>query len=81
MAGKKASINANDVIELYNSGKSVAKIANIFGCTRKPIVRILNEVGISIRQPNARKELPLDEIITLYNSGSSVNEIAGDRDF
>lgn len=76
MAGKKSSINPDDVIKLYNSGKSVAEITNIFGCTRKPVVRILNEAGIPIRQPNARKELPMDEIIALYISGNSVNEIA-----
>lgn len=75
MASKKASINANDVIELYNAGKSIAKIKNIFGCTQKPIIRILKEAGIPIRHPNARKELPLDEIVSLYTSGESVRAI------
>ena len=69
MAGKKASINPDDIIKLYNTGKSVTEITNIFGCTRKPIIRILGEAGISIRQPNARKELPLDDIVSLYTSG------------
>ena len=76
MAGKKAPINPDDVIKLYNTGKSVAEITNVFGCTRKPILRILGEAGIPIRQPNARKELPLDEIVSLYTSGESVKSIA-----
>lgn len=76
MPRKNTSFNADDIIQLYNSGESITKIANLFGCSSKPVRRILRENNIPIKNPTAKKVLPVDEIIRLYNSGTSVNALA-----
>lgn len=69
-------INSNDIIKLYNSGKSISELTKLFRCRDERIKKILVDNGIEIRNPNIRKELPVDEIASLYNSGMSENALA-----
>ena len=72
----KLDLDIDNIVQLYNSGKSTTEIANAFGVSRKPIARILASQGVTIRRPNALKALPVTEIIGLYQSGLSINELA-----
>jgi hypothetical protein len=73
------STNTNDLIDMYESGKSVAQISNITGLTVPSIYgRFYKEKFIPYRwgKGNNKVQLPTDEIINLYQSGISENAIS-----
>lgn len=65
------------IISLYNGGVSATKIAESFGCSRKPIVEILHKNGIKL-DTTLRKVSKDDyhEIINMYGDGMTQREIA-----
>lgn len=73
------SINTNDLIQMYKSGKSVAKISNITGIPVSSIYGKFNIAGFKATRNglgNIKTAVPDSEIIRLYNSGMSENQVA-----
>lgn len=69
--------DCKQIVELYLQGVSVAKIGKIFGCSRNPIKKVLNNNGI--RLDNVLRKIPESEyqnIVKLYNSGMTQEEVA-----
>lgn len=65
------------IVDMYKNGMSAVKIGEVYGCSRKPIKRILHECGIEL--DNVLRKIPKDEyqnVIDLYNSGKTQEEVA-----
>lgn len=65
------------IVDMYKSGMSVVKIGRIYGCSRNPVKKVLNECGIKL--DNVLRKIPKEEyqnVIDLYNSGKTQEEIA-----
>lgn len=74
MPRKRKNINPDNVIKLYQSGKSIKELYKLYNCRSTVISDILNKAGI---KTNTRLDLPTDEIVALYTDGMSVNALAG----
>lgn len=65
------------IVDLYTNGMSCEKIGEIYGCSRRPITRVLNECNISL--DNVLRKIPkldYDKIIDMYDNGMTQKEIA-----
>lgn len=65
------------IVDMYKNGMSAVKIGQIYGCSRNPIKKVLNEYGIKL--DNVLRKIPKEEyqnVIELYNSGMTQEEVA-----
>ncbi|AIJ06136.1 hypothetical protein JH146_1294 [Methanocaldococcus bathoardescens] len=69
---------ANKIVELYNKGWSIYKIANYFNIDRKTVRRYLKKHGIEIKNKQCRKVTNemIIKWIKLYKDGLTVRQIA-----
>lgn len=78
--GKKIEFSNEDcmkIVDMYKSGVSAVSIGECYGCSRRPIKRILNEYGIKLDNVLKKiSEVDYQDIIDLYNSGKTQREIA-----
>jgi hypothetical protein len=69
----KLQMDTENVVQLYQSGMSLNKLAQLNGCSFKAIRNCLTRAGVAIRpKPNPR----IAEVARLYNSGLSENQVA-----
>lgn len=66
----------NEIIELYNSGKSMKQIGDIYGTSAATIMRILHKNSVPVRTKGGIYALPESEIIEMYKAGTSGSIIA-----
>lgn len=66
-------LDNSEIVNLYLSGKSSIEIGEIFGVSRKVILRRLRKNGIEIRSQT--KTLPMGDIIKMYNGGYTLKDI------
>lgn len=78
--GKKIEFSNEDcmkIVDMYKSGISAVSIGEYYGCSRRPIKRILNEYGIKLDNVLRKiSEVDYQDVINLYNSGKTQREIA-----
>lgn len=70
----RLSVDTDNLVSLYQSGKTVKEVAEILGIGKTTVCRRLRDAGIKTR--GVRLELDVDKILALYNSGKSVKAIA-----
>ncbi len=67
-----------EIIVLYNSGKTSDELAKIFNCSKRSILNILNNNNVVMRKSGHKEDYqnPLTEDIkNLYLSGKSIHEV------
>lgn len=84
-AEKQSGYKEEDIIALYQSGKSIPAIAEIYSISNYPVSRVLRKYNIPTRiskdytkgKPRRRysKNIDEDEILRLYLSGLSIEKI------
>ena len=65
------------IVDMYINGTSCEKIGEIYGCSIRPIVRVLHECNIKL--DTVLRKIPkmdYDKIIDMYNNGMTQKEIA-----
>jgi intein-encoded DNA endonuclease-like protein len=66
-----------EIVSLYRQGVSAVKIGKIFGCSKSPITRVLNNNGIQLN--NVLRKIPESEyqnVVNFYNDGYTQEEVA-----
>ena len=76
MSTKALTINADNILNSYNSGTSIRKIAASTGTTTNFIKNILLENGCKITIQKTTRPETVKEIINLFNSGLSQTVIS-----
>lgn len=78
MGLRREDISANEVIDLYDNGCGLKKIAKIYNSSDSTIKKILIKNGIKIKEPPNHKNIKqqTELIIDLYNDKISISEIA-----
>lgn len=67
-----------EIIFLYNIGKTSDELAKVFNCSKRSILNILNNNNIVMRKPGHKEDYinPLtEEIKDLYLNGKSIHEV------
>lgn len=78
--GQKIEFTQDDyikIVDMYKNGMSSVRIASEYGCSRRPIVRVLHESGIELDTP--LRKVPKEDykkVVEMYNSGMSQKKIA-----
>lgn len=62
------------IVGRYEGGATMAEIAAELDCSRKRIMRVLHEAGVSTSRPSLRPD-QLEDICALYREGWSLAEI------
>ena len=65
------------IVDMYTKGMSAEKIGETYGCSQRPIVRVLHECNINL--DTVLRKIPksdYDKIIDMYNNGMTQKEIA-----
>ena len=74
---KKISLEIEqEIIKLYNSGLSMAKVGTFYNIASTTVMRILNRNNIPKRTKGGIYIIPEQEVITRYNNGESCQTIA-----
>ena len=72
----RADLIDEELLELYNSGLSLSKIAERYGTDRRTLSLRFRKLGVEITlQPN-QKSLPDEELASEYEAGASTAELA-----
>jgi len=76
--GKKrgSKFNVGDIIRLYQSGLSSIEVGGEIGCSKRTVINLLHENGISLDNIYEYDNPNTDEILKLYKSGSSMLSIS-----
>ena len=66
-----------EIVKDYQSGTTLAEMADWYGVSHSTIVNRLKEAGVYQPRPKGRqkKELPMDEIIKDYDSGMTLRKL------
>lgn len=67
MSKERVALDIDKIIELYNAGKSVNELANIFNVSRPTITRRLKKSGIVIRGITEANQLMMSKRTTEEN--------------
>lgn len=54
----RIKFDVSKVLRLYAEGESTRSIAELFGCTKGPIVRLLEREGVELRDSRRKKQVP-----------------------
>lgn len=73
---KKQNVDVDNIIKLYQNGKSPNEISKIVNRSRGFIRRLLMKNGIQLRENGFLQNSKKEEIINLYNNGHNISEIA-----
>lgn len=70
----------SDVLSLYAEGKTAAQIGKYFGCSKRPVLRILKRNGARLRKagtiPAIDWEVQKEEIVKRYLAGETQAQLA-----
>jgi very-short-patch-repair endonuclease/lambda repressor-like predicted transcriptional regulator len=69
----KLQLDAENVVQLYQSGMSLGQLAQLNGCSMKGVRNCLTRAGVAIR-PKPSPDIV--EVVNLYRSGMSENQVA-----
>ncbi|QEM43585.1 helix-turn-helix domain-containing protein [Mycolicibacterium grossiae] len=76
MNRKLSNSDLKAVIELYEAGESMPKLAEKFECHRQTIARQLRKAGVTLREQQIRTPEFNAHARTLYEQGNSLDQVA-----
>lgn len=76
MALKTLSLDTDDLVRQYRSGRPVDEIARQFGIGKVSVYRRLHQAGVTLLNPRPRLAVPIAELLSRYRAGESENALA-----
>lgn len=79
MSNKRNSVDADDLVKEYLSGKNITQLKRQFGIGAITVLGILDRNGVSIRPARVsatRIDVPVEEIVARYQSGESIKSLS-----